>query len=158
MTSSWENHCNSFEVRWAVHFFYGCPIVKLQWHDDVIKWKHFPPYWPFVRGIHRSQMNSPHKGQWRGALLFSLICAWINDWVNNRDAGELRRHRSHYDVIVMTWHGLGGTRIVAPAMTARATFPITIATHLTSCWTPNVSLRYHTKFKHRRVTISYIFI
>ena len=36
-------------------------------HDDVIKWKHFPPYWPFVRGIHRSPVNSPHKGQWWGA-------------------------------------------------------------------------------------------
>ena len=37
------------------------------WHDDVIKWKHFPRYWPFVRGIHRSPVDSPHKGQWRGA-------------------------------------------------------------------------------------------
>ena len=44
-------------------------------HDDVIKWKHFPRYWPFVRGIHRSPVNSPHKGQWRGALMFYLICA-----------------------------------------------------------------------------------
>ena len=43
----------------------------------------------------------PHKGQWRGALMFSLICAWINDWVNNREAGDLRRHRGHYDVNVM---------------------------------------------------------
>ena len=66
-------------------------------HDDVIKWKHFPSYWPFVRGIHRS----PHKGQWRGALMFSLISVWINGWVNNRDAGDLRRSRAHYDVIVM---------------------------------------------------------
>ena len=70
-------------------------------HDDVIKWKHFPRYWPFVRGIHRSPVNSPHKGQWRGALMFSLICAWITDWVNNREAGDLRCHRAHYDVIVM---------------------------------------------------------
>ena len=46
-------------------------------------------------------VNSPHKGQWRGALVFSLICVWINGWVNNRDAGDLRRHRGHYDVIVM---------------------------------------------------------
>ena len=46
-------------------------------HDDVIKWKHLPCYWSFVRGIHRSPVNSPHKGQWRGALMFSLICAWI---------------------------------------------------------------------------------
>ena len=71
-------------------------------HDDVIKWKHFPRYWSFVRGIHRSPVNSPHKGQWRGALMFSLNCAWINRWVNNREAGDLRRHRAHYDVIVMT--------------------------------------------------------
>ena len=41
-------------------------------YDDVIKWKHFPCYWPFVRGIHRSPGNSPHRGQWRGALIFSL--------------------------------------------------------------------------------------
>ena len=63
-------------------------------HDDVIKWKHFPRYWPFVRGIHRSPVNSPHKGQWRGALIFSLICIWINGWVNNREAGDLRRYRA----------------------------------------------------------------
>ena len=54
-----------------------------------------------MREIHRSPVNSPHKGQWRGALMFSLICAWINGWVNNRGVGDLRRHRSHYDVIVM---------------------------------------------------------
>ena len=70
-------------------------------HDDVIKWKHFPRYWPFVRGIHRSPVNSPHKGQWRGALMFSLICARINGWVNTGEAGGLRRYRAHYDVIVM---------------------------------------------------------
>ena len=52
--------------------------------DDVIKWKHFPRTWPFVRGIYRSPVTSPHKGQWHGALMFSLICAWINSWVNNR--------------------------------------------------------------------------
>ena len=70
-------------------------------HDDVIKWKHFPRYWPFVRGIHRSPVNSPLKGQWRGALMFSSICAWINGWVKNREAGDLRCHRAHYDVTVM---------------------------------------------------------
>ena len=69
--------------------------------DDVMKWKHFPRYWPFVRGIHRSPVNSPHKGQWRGALIFSLICAWINGWVNKHEAGGLRRLRTHYDVTVM---------------------------------------------------------
>ena len=70
-------------------------------HDDVINWKHFPRYWPFVRGIHRSPVNSPRKGQWREALMFSFICVWINGCVNNRQAGDLRRYRAHYDVTVM---------------------------------------------------------
>ena len=60
----------------------------------------FPRYWPFVQGIHRSPVNSPHRGQWCGALMFSLICAWINSWVNNGQAGDLRRHCIHYDVII----------------------------------------------------------
>ena len=70
-------------------------------HDDVIKWKLFPRYSPFVRGIHRSPVNSPHKGQWRGTLMFSSICAWFNDWVNHGEAGDLRRYRAHYVVTVM---------------------------------------------------------
>ena len=74
-----------------------------QMHDDVIKWKHFPRDWPFVRGIHRSPVNSPHKGQWRGALMCSLICVWINGWINNREAGDFRRHPAHYDVTVMVY-------------------------------------------------------
>ena len=52
-------------------------------------------------GIHRSPLTSPHKGQWRVALMFSLVCARINGWVNNREAGNLRRHCTHYDVTVM---------------------------------------------------------
>ena len=74
-----------------------------QTHDDVIQWKHFPRYWTFVRGIHRSPVNSPHKGQWRGTLMCSSICTWTNGWVNNRNAGNLKRHRAHYYVIVMHW-------------------------------------------------------
>ena len=70
-------------------------------HDDVIKWKHFARYWPFVWGIHRWPVNSPHKGQRRRALVFSLICAWINGWWNIHEAGDLRRHYTHYDVTVM---------------------------------------------------------
>ena len=71
-------------------------------HYNVIKWKYFPRYWPLVWGIHRSPLNSPHKGQWRRVLVFSLIFARINGLVNNRKAGDLRRHRSHYGIIVMT--------------------------------------------------------
>ena len=45
--------------------------------------------------------REPHKGQWRRALIFSLICVWIYGWVNNGEAGDLRRYQAHYDVIVM---------------------------------------------------------
>ena len=93
-------HSITFHIKiWATsllkeHAFY---VV----HDDVIKGKHYPRYWPFVQGIHRSPVNSPHKGQWRGALMFSLICIWLNGWVNNREADDLRRYCAHYDVTVM---------------------------------------------------------
>ena len=81
--------------------YFRVTSLALGKHDDVIKWKHFPRYWPFVRGIHRSPVNSPHKGQWRGALIFTLICVWINGCVNNREAGDLRRYCAHYGVTVM---------------------------------------------------------
>ena len=79
-------------------------------HDDVIKWKHFPRYWPFVRGIHRSPVKYPHKGQWRGALMFSLICVWINGWVSNGETGDFRqllrplwRHCNPCFVLIWQW-------------------------------------------------------
>ena len=70
-------------------------------HDDVIKWKHFPHYWPFVSWIHRSPVDSPHKGQWCGYMMGFFICASTNNWGDNRDAGDLRRNGVDYDVIVM---------------------------------------------------------
>ena len=81
-------------VLWDMSFSSQRPV-----NDDVIKWKHFPRNWP-IRSV---PVNSPHNGQWRGALMFSLICVWINGWVNNRKAGDLRRHRGHYDVNVTSW-------------------------------------------------------
>ena len=89
-------------------------------HDDVIKWKHFPRYWPFVRGIHRSPVNSRHKGQWRGALMFTLSCVRINGWVNNCETGDLRRNRGHYDVIVMNWPENDHTCPLSPHFTNRS--------------------------------------
>ena len=68
-----------------------CPIEV---HDDVIKWRHFPRHWNFVWGIH----------QWP---MLSLLYALTNHWVNNRDAGGLRRHRAHYDVTVLHWTHFG---------------------------------------------------
>ena len=91
-------HSRLFIILQRLHASWPQIII----HDDVIKWIYFSRYWPFVRGIHWSPVNSPHKGQWRGALISSLICAWINGWVNNRKVDDLRRHRAQYDVIVMS--------------------------------------------------------
>ena len=62
----------------------------------------FRAYWSFVRGIHRSPVNTPHEGQWRGALVFSFIYAWTKSSISKRDTGDLWHHRAHYDVIVMS--------------------------------------------------------
>ena len=60
--------------------------------------------WFLLKALNkRWPVDSPHKSQWRGALMFCLI--WINGWVNNRDAGDLRRHRAHYDITVMAKRG-----------------------------------------------------
>ena len=83
----------------------GLPWWRLQM-------KTFPAILPFARGIHWSPVDSPHKGQWRGALMFSLVWAWTNAWANNRDAGDLRRHGAHYGVTAMTpktfYRGISG--------------------------------------------------
>ena len=84
-----------------LYYEFAMYLERKKHFDWLIKWRHIPRYWPFVRGIHRSPVNSPHKGQWRGALVFSLIYAWLSGWVNYREAGDLRRHRAHYDVTVM---------------------------------------------------------
>ena len=73
---------------------YKC--LQTNMHGDVIKWV----TGPLCR-------NSPFTsefpaGQWRRALMFSLICVWIYHWVNNRETGDLRCNRTHYDVTVMT--------------------------------------------------------
>ena len=109
----------SFKIRCDV---FGFAVFLYKWLDSHLQnymdgieaviwllpgtwWRHqlepFPRYWPFVWGIHRSTVNSSHKGRRRRALMFSLICAWIHGWVNNREADDLRRHSTHYDVTVM---------------------------------------------------------
>ena len=76
-------------------------------HDDVIKCKHFPRYWLFMRGIHRSPVNSPHKASDSELWYFLWSAPWINGWVNNRETGDLRRRHAHYDVIVINLIGDG---------------------------------------------------
>ena len=70
-------------------------------HDDVIKWKHFPRYWPFVRGIHRSPGNSPHKKP-EARNFYALFDLRLHKRESkNGEAGDLWHHRAHYDVSVM---------------------------------------------------------
>ena len=95
--------------RWILSCYCGCSD-----HDGVVKWKYFR-----VTGHlcgHRSPVNSQHKGQWRAALMFSLNCAWIKGWVNTREAGDLRRHRAHYDVIVMIFYHKWGRGVAKNPM------------------------------------------
>ena len=101
MTSCWCQDTETFYSLLAL--WEGNPPVtdRFPLHDDVIKWKHFPRYWPFVRGIHRSGDFPAQRPVTRRFDLFFFICARINDWVNNREAGDLRRYRGHYDVTVM---------------------------------------------------------
>ena len=93
----------SWNKKWNEIFpWYWCNV---HYQETVSWWRHqmetFPASLAICSGIHRSPVNFTHKGQWRGALMFCLICVWINGWVNNRDAGDLRRYRAHCDVSVM---------------------------------------------------------
>ena len=103
-TRNWFMFCLGNEV-----LAYSDDVIP---HDDVMKWIHFPRYWSFVWGIHRSAVNAPHKGRGRGALMFSLMCAWTSGWVNNTNVGDLRRHQAHYDVTVMSQWTMGHVAVM----------------------------------------------
>ena len=82
-----QSKSSSLELcRWPEYAIHWVMHVVAHNHDDVIKWKYFPRYWPFVWGIQWLPVNSPHKGQWRGALMFSLICA-LNKQLNKQSWG-----------------------------------------------------------------------
>ena len=68
-----QNECPKHLVEENVVGHFVQASIRRILHEDVIKWRHFPRYWPFARGIPRSPVNSPHKGRWYGALMFSLI-------------------------------------------------------------------------------------
>ena len=104
-------------------------IMKISW------WRHqmetFSALLALCAGNSPVPVNSPHKGQWRGVLMFSLICARINDWVNNREAGDLRRHLGHYD------------------FTVKGFFFITLFWNITGCWdSPSGKLRTSSSSSH----------
>ena len=101
--SQWQR---SFHWKLICHWLKGV-LLSDRWntrswsfvrHDDVIKWKYFPSSCPFVGGIHRSSVNSPHKGQWHGAFTWCFL--WS---VNKRPSKPSRcrwfeTHRAHCNV------------------------------------------------------------
>ena len=111
-------------IKWWDEITYQCPnfngykVAVWEWILNFIP--HFGidvhpyPCWDQLKLIYVSKTGprlentkstgcTRHKGQWRGALMFIFICAWINGWVNNRKAGVLWLHCAHYDVIVVTY-------------------------------------------------------
>ena len=92
---------------WTAYYVHGdlnLIIWNLSW------WRHQIETFSVLLALcaGKSPVNGefPHKGQWREALRFSLICAWTNGWVNNRYAGDLRRHRPHYNATVIMFESI----------------------------------------------------
>ena len=107
-----NNNRETYRYVWWNHLFLSTNMYSTSWWRR--KMETFPRYWPFMREIHRSPVDSPHKSQWHGALMFSLVCAWTNDWANSRDAGDLRLHHAHYDVPVMLFSQVKNKEIIMP--------------------------------------------
>ena len=97
--SQMVSNAGSVSMSWCNHHTYGTTSLLSMMassNGDI-----FRVTGTRVRAIHQSPVDSPHQGQWRRALIFSLIYAWTNGWANNRDTGDLRRYCAHYDVTVM---------------------------------------------------------
>ena len=128
-------HCRSLFVLQLGRCVWCCSGIDtmLMPHGEKSWWRHqmetFSALLALCAGNSLVPVNYPHKGQWRGALMFSLICAWINRWVNNGEAGDFRRYRTHYDVIVKLWSD-------CEKMQARQDFFYTKRTFWSICW-PN---------------------
>ena len=86
----------------------GCLEISSAIPDDVIKWKPFPCYRPVVRGIHRSPVDSPHKSQWRGGLMFPLICALVN-----KRSSKPSRRRWFETPSRLLWRPCNGCRLIS---------------------------------------------
>ena len=94
-------------------------------HDDIINWNIFRVTGPLCG---KSTGHRPHKGQWRGALMFSLICAWTNGWVDNWNAGGFRRRCAHYDVTVMN-NGFSSPAKCKPSLCQQLSYHVTVPGH-----------------------------
>ena len=95
----------------------GSVARKMFLFDNNTWWRHqmetFSAILAICAGNSPVPVNSPHKGQWHGTLMFSLIYTRINGWVNTSEAGDLIRHRAHYDVTLMMMIKLAILRLIS---------------------------------------------
>ena len=94
--SLWESLCFPCRFQPSSFIIHTCVTSNIWWRHQIAIFSTL-----LVLCAGNSPVNSPHKGQWGGALVFSLTCPWTNGYVNNRDAGDLRCYRAHYEVTVM---------------------------------------------------------
>ena len=108
-------------------------------HYDGIKWKHFPRYWPFVQGIHWSPVNSLTKASDAELWCFLWSAPWINGWVNNPEAGDLRRHHASRSLWRHCNDSSGGVKFMLTSTALNAAFVIQIDmrhSNITIDWRP----------------------
>ena len=92
------SHGISSVFWWDDHFLDVARCLTTWWRHQI---ETFSALLAICAGNSPVPVNSPLKGQWRRAMMFPLISAWINGWVSNREAGDLKRNRTHYDVILI---------------------------------------------------------
>ena len=97
-----KRHAAPYCWQYPCHSHCIAEYVYSWWRHQMETFSTFSALLAFVRGIDRWPVDSPHRGHWRWALMFSLIWAWTNGWANDQDAGDLKRHPAHYDVTVMS--------------------------------------------------------
>ena len=125
-------------VKMCSEICHFTPVVDLM---PTLSWrrhqmKTFPVLLALCDGNPPPQVDSPHKGQWRGALMLSSICAWTNGWANNRAAGDLRCHRAHYNITVMIVTGACCYNNNLPTTTNLVPWHLSVFSgkHITQTW------------------------
>ena len=123
----WEQNQISIELesRWKNR---SCnePLDIIERYVTWIRFmKYFPRHSPLCEGNPRITDDSPHKGQWCVAMMFSLMCVWTKVCANSRDAGDFRSQGTHCDVIVM-WNAINpGPYLIDHADCVGYQYPIT---------------------------------
>ena len=113
-TAPHEDHLRQLLGEFAHRQCQHCSYWAYKWPFNYISWwRHQMDtrsvYWPFLRIIHRTPVDYPHKCQWRGALMFSLIC--VNKRLNKQSERrwfEMPLHSlwCHCNVLSLWWDGL----------------------------------------------------